>query len=102
MKQVKNLFFILNIVGCQGVLQLGGPDLWYNQGDPAKVGACKSFLFTASSLVVKIRNTRVKTCFDSLAITLGIVLNIRTHHPITRKGYYFDVFMSGVLTGLCL
>ena len=68
MKQVKNLFFILNIVGCRGVLQLGGPDLWYNQGDPAKVGACKSFLFTASSLVVKIRNTRVKTCFDSLAI----------------------------------
>ena len=26
----------------------------YNRGVPAKVGACKSFLFTESSLVVKI------------------------------------------------
>ena len=27
------------IVGCQGVIQLGGPDHWYNQGGLAKVGA---------------------------------------------------------------
>ena len=39
------------------VVQLGGPGPWYNWGGPAKVGACKSFLFTESSLVVKIKNT---------------------------------------------
>ena len=39
---------------CQGV---GCPDPWYNRGDPVKVGACKSFLFTESSLGVKIKNT---------------------------------------------
>ena len=45
------------IVGCQSVVQLGGPGPWYNWGGPAKVGACKSFLFTESSLVAKIKNT---------------------------------------------
>ena len=25
------------IVGCQGVVQLEGPDPWYDQGSPAKV-----------------------------------------------------------------
>ena len=34
---------------------LGGPDPWYNRGVPAK--ACKSFLFTESSLLIKIQNT---------------------------------------------
>ena len=32
-----------------------GPDSWYNQDDPAKVGARKLLLFTESSLVVKKR-----------------------------------------------
>ena len=45
------------IVGCRGVVQLGGPDPWYNWGGPAKVGAGESFLFTDSSLIVKIKNT---------------------------------------------
>ena len=35
----------------------GGPDPWYNMGGPAKRVACKSSLFTESSLVVKIKNT---------------------------------------------
>ena len=34
----------LKIVSCQGVVQLEGPDYWFNQGDLAKVGARKSFL----------------------------------------------------------
>ena len=42
------------IVHRQGVVQLGGPDPW---GGPAKEGSHKSFLFTDSSLVVKIKNT---------------------------------------------
>ena len=29
------------IVGFQGVVQLGGPDLWYNWGSPIRVGAHK-------------------------------------------------------------
>ena len=47
--------FTTSIVSCQGVVQLGGPDAWYNWGGPAKVGAHMSFLFTGSSLVVKIK-----------------------------------------------
>ena len=43
------------IVGCWGVVQLGGPDPRYNWGGPAQVGACKSCLFTESFLVVKIK-----------------------------------------------
>ena len=43
-------------VSCQGAVQLGGPDPRYNWDGPAKVGACKPFLFTESSLVVKIKN----------------------------------------------
>ena len=31
------------MVVCRGDVQLGGPDPLYNQGGPAKVGACKSF-----------------------------------------------------------
>ena len=31
------------IVGCQGVVQLRGPD---NGGDPAMAGACKSFFYS--------------------------------------------------------
>ena len=27
-----------NIVGCRGLVQLGGPDPWFTQGSPAKVG----------------------------------------------------------------
>ena len=42
------------IVGCQGVVQLGGSDPWYNWAGPAEVVARKSFQFTESSLVVKI------------------------------------------------
>ena len=45
---------MVNLVGCQGVIQQGGPGPWYNQGGPAKVVAHKSFLFTESFLVVKI------------------------------------------------
>ena len=30
------------MVSCQGVVQPGGPDLLYNCGGPAKVGARKS------------------------------------------------------------
>ena len=45
------LEFINYIVGCQGVAQLGGPDTWYYRVGPAKVGACKYFLFTESSFV---------------------------------------------------
>ena len=42
---------------CRGVVRLGVPDPWNNWGGPAKVGACKSLLFTESSLVVKLENT---------------------------------------------
>ena len=45
------------LVGCRGVVQLGGPDPWYTWIGPAQVGAHKLFLFTESSLVVKIKNT---------------------------------------------
>ena len=45
--------YITHIVRCLGVVQLGGSDPWYNQGGHAKVGARKSFLFTAGSLIVK-------------------------------------------------
>ena len=48
-----NLIFLLNktsIVGCQGEVQPGNPDPWYNQGGCTK--ASKSFLFTESYLVV--------------------------------------------------
>ena len=45
----------IKVVGCRGVVQLGGPDHWYNQVGPVKVGARKSFLFTESSGVVKIK-----------------------------------------------
>ena len=47
------VFFIVVecIIGCQGVVPLGGPDPWYNLGGPTKVEACKSFLFTESFLV---------------------------------------------------
>ena len=45
------------IVGCVGVVQLGGSDPLYNHSGPAKMGACKYFLFTESSVVVKIKNT---------------------------------------------
>ena len=34
------------MVGCQGVVQLGGPGPRYNHGGPAKVVARKSLLFT--------------------------------------------------------
>ena len=34
------------IFGCQGVVQLGGPAAGFARGGPAKVGACKSNLFT--------------------------------------------------------
>ena len=40
------------IVSCRGVLQLQVPDPWYNRGGPTKVGACKSFPFNESYLVV--------------------------------------------------
>ena len=42
------------IVGCQGAVQLGVPAPRFVQRGPAKVGACKSVLFTESSRVVKI------------------------------------------------
>ena len=45
------------IVSCQGVVQLGGPDSWFIQGRPTKVEAGKSFLFTESFLLVKIKKT---------------------------------------------
>ena len=45
------------IVCCCGVVQIGGPDPWYNQGSPAKVVACESFLFPESFQVVKIKYT---------------------------------------------
>ena len=48
---------LLFIVGCRGEVQLGGPEPWYNQGGPAKVGACKYFVFTKGSLIVKIKKT---------------------------------------------
>ena len=44
--------FISFIVGCRGVVQLGGLDPCYNRGVPAKVGACKPFQITESSHVV--------------------------------------------------
>ena len=34
------LSYDIYIVGYQGVVQLGGPDLWFDWGGPAKVGAC--------------------------------------------------------------
>ena len=40
------------IVGSPSVVQLGGPDPWYNWVGLAKVGARKFFLFTESYLVV--------------------------------------------------
>ena len=55
-----------NIVSCQGVVQLGDPDPWYSQGGPAKMGARKYFLFTKSSLVVKIKNTWLILLWDSI------------------------------------
>ena len=45
------------MIGCRGVVELGGPDSWYSRGGPAKVGACKLLPFTENSLVVKIKNT---------------------------------------------
>ena len=45
------MYYVLS--GCQGVVQLGSPDPWYNWADPAKVVACDCFLFTESSLVGK-------------------------------------------------
>ena len=45
------------MVGSRGVVQLGGPDPQYNWAGPAKLGAHKSFLFTESSCVAKIKNT---------------------------------------------
>ena len=42
----------LSIVGCQGVVQLGGLDPGFAQGGPTKVGACKSIQFTESAHVV--------------------------------------------------
>ena len=45
------------VISCQGVVQLGGPAPRFVRGGPAKVGACKSILFTDSSCVVKIKNT---------------------------------------------
>ena len=47
------------IVGCWGEVQQGGSEPWYKRGGPTKVGVSKSFLFTVSSLVVKIKNTRL-------------------------------------------
>ena len=38
-------------VGCQGEIQLGGPDPWSARGGPGKVEAGKSILFTDSSHV---------------------------------------------------
>ena len=43
----------INVVGCRGAVQLGGPDHWCNRFGPAKEGARKSFAFTESSSVVK-------------------------------------------------
>ena len=54
------------IVGCRGVVQLGGPDPWVNRGGPTKVGAHKSFLFTESSLVVEIKNNWLIFCILTL------------------------------------
>ena len=39
-------------MGCRGVAQLGGPAPGFAQRGPAKVGACKSILFTESSRVI--------------------------------------------------
>ena len=50
-------FNVAYVVSCQGVVQLGGPDPWYNQGGLAKVGSRKSFLFSENSLVYEIKNT---------------------------------------------
>ena len=36
------------IVSCQGVVQLGGPDPWFNWGGPANVGAHKSHALSPS------------------------------------------------------
>ena len=41
------------IVGCWGVLQLGFPAPGFGRGAPAKVGACKSIIFTESSFIIK-------------------------------------------------
>ena len=38
LKKVVSPQIFLNIVSCRGVVQLGGPDPWYNQGGTAKVG----------------------------------------------------------------
>ena len=45
---------LLYIVGCRGVVQLGGADLGFAREGPTKVGACKSILFTGGSCVVEI------------------------------------------------
>ena len=41
-------------VGCQGVVELGVPAPRFVRGGHAKVGACKSILFTESFHMVKI------------------------------------------------
>ena len=62
----------LCIVGCRSVVQLGGPDPWYNQGGPAKVGARKSFLSTESFLVVKIKGSLLR----SIPCVLFCIVNL--------------------------
>ena len=47
------------IVNCQGEVQLGGSAPGFAQGGPAKVGACKSILFTDSSRVVEIKEDEI-------------------------------------------
>ena len=42
---------------CRGEVQLGVPDPWYYWDGPDKAVACKHFLFTEGSLVIKIKKT---------------------------------------------
>ena len=39
--QEKEQTHIVYKVGCRGVVQLEGPNPWYNKGRPAKVGALR-------------------------------------------------------------
>ena len=54
-----NFTYIKYIVGCQGVVQIGGPDPGFAKRGPTKVGACESILFTESSCVVEIKNIQL-------------------------------------------
>ena len=71
------------IVDSWGVLQLGGPDPWYNRVGPAKVGAHNEFLFTESFLEVKIKNTWL--ILKSVKIKIIQVFNIFKTRELSVK-----------------